>query len=86
MCYTVLQFSNNKEARELGKYTERLLTEWRQDAVSYLRPIKNYKPSIKIEMAHRYPEVEIRQECEEMGDYKFYGLAEQFFNLIQHKR
>lgn len=60
VCFTVLQFKNNKDARELGKYTERLLTEWRQDAVSYLRPLKSYKGGIKAELEHRYPELEFR--------------------------
>jgi len=48
ICFTVLSYkslakANTELIQELGRNTERLLAEWRQDAVNHLRPAKDYK-------------------------------------------
>lgn len=94
MCYTVLQLKKGcLDAQELGKYAEKLLAEWRQEAVSHLRPSKDYKVQLSAEMMCRNPSLRKEEEetsCHnEKSDYQFYGLsdfAEQMFKMFQSKR
>ena len=53
------------------------MTEWRQDAVSFLRPQKDYKATIRIELEHRHPELQYSLSLNtDEGDYRICEVAE----------
>lgn len=53
------------------------MTELRQDAVSFLRPQKDFKASIRIELEHRHPELQYSlSHNSDEGDYRICEVAE----------
>ena len=74
------------DVQELGRYSERLLAEWRQQAVSHLRVESCHKEAIRAELAHRHPHLQHSSLSTEdfltTADYSFNNIAQQFLHLL----